>query len=173
MVLNTYFPPDFDPTKLPRRSRYCKKLQRVIMKLPVSIWCKNCGNHINRGTKFSSRKEGVAVGETDLGIQISRFHFKCTRCEAELVMKSGPKNSDYIFEFGTTTYFQPLRSEDEVVLKKTKRKDAVEVKDMLVKLKHDAAQKESEKEGEKQLEAQDKKFILYLLVKAPATGGAG
>ncbi|KAI3848117.1 hypothetical protein MKX03_028956 [Papaver bracteatum] len=99
------------------------------MKLPVSIWCKNCGNHINGGTKFNSRKEGVAVGETDLGIQISRFHFKCTRCEAELVMKSGPKNSDYIFEFGATTYFQPLRSEDEVVLKKTKRKDAVEVKD--------------------------------------------
>ncbi|KAI3833027.1 hypothetical protein MKW92_006277 [Papaver armeniacum] len=156
MVLNTYFPPDFDPTKLPRSSI-----------LPVSIWCKNCGNHINRGTKFNSRK-GVAAGETDLGIKI-----KCTRCEAELVMKSGPKNSDYIFEFGATTYFQPLRSEDEMVLKKTKRKDAVEVKDenMPVKLKHDAAQKESEKEGEMQLEAQDKKFILYLLVKA--TGGAG
>ncbi|KAI3935854.1 hypothetical protein MKW92_041686 [Papaver armeniacum] len=136
MVLNTYFPPDFDPTKLPRSSI-----------LPVSIWCKNCGNHINRGTKFNSRK-GVAAGETDLGIKI-----KCTRCEAELVMKSGPKNSDYIFEFGATTYFQPLRSEDEMV------KD----ENMPVKLKHDAAQKESEKEGEMQLEAQDKKFILFIL----------
>ncbi|RZC79810.1 hypothetical protein C5167_042385 [Papaver somniferum] len=163
MVHNTYFPPDFDPTKLPNRSRYCKKLQRVIMKLPVSISCKNCGNHINRGTKFNSRKEDVAAGETDSGIQISRFYFKCNRCDAELVMKSDPRHSHYIFEFGATTNFQPLRSEDEVVLKKTpefKRSvhSPLDIIDALEKWRHDAAQKEKEKP----LAAQEKKFILYL-----------
>ncbi|KAI3871449.1 hypothetical protein MKX03_025910 [Papaver bracteatum] len=75
-VLNTYFPPDFDPTKLRKTSRYPKQLRIM---LPMSIWCETCGNHISQGTKVFSYKKDVAE------MQVSRFYFKCTSCEAELV----------------------------------------------------------------------------------------
>ncbi|KAI3871447.1 hypothetical protein MKX03_025908 [Papaver bracteatum] len=78
-VLNTYFLPYFDPTKLPKRSRYPKQLRIM---LPMSIWRETCGNHMSQGTKVISYKKHVA-DETYLGMQVSRFYFKCTSCEAE------------------------------------------------------------------------------------------
>ncbi|KAI3871448.1 hypothetical protein MKX03_025909 [Papaver bracteatum] len=53
--------------------------------LPMSIWCETCGNHISQGTKVIYYKKYVA-DETYLGIQVSRFYFKCTNCEAELFL---------------------------------------------------------------------------------------
>ena len=66
------------------------------------------------GTKFNSRKEDAA-GEDYLGVQVYRFYFKCTRCSAELVMKTDPKNSDYTVEAGATRNYEPWRDKDEQV----------------------------------------------------------
>jgi hypothetical protein len=49
-----------------------------------------------------------------LEIQLFRFYFKCTRCSAELLIKTDPQNSDYIVESGATRNFEPWREEDEV-----------------------------------------------------------
>lgn len=68
-VLNRYFPPDFDPAKLPKRKRAETNDMKVRMMLPMSVRCKTCGNFMYKGTKFNTRKEDV-LGETYLGIQV-------------------------------------------------------------------------------------------------------
>ena len=65
--------------------------------------------------------------QTYLGIQISRFYFKCTKCSAELTMKTDPQNSYYVVEFGASRNYKPWRAEDEDVDKEKKKRDAEEM----------------------------------------------
>lgn len=68
-VLNKYYPPDFDPAKLPKGKRQDRNEMKVRMMLPMSVRCRTCGNFMYKGTKFNTRKEDVE-GETYLGIQV-------------------------------------------------------------------------------------------------------
>jgi len=52
--------------------------------------------------------------QTNLGIQNFRFYFKCTKCSAELTIKTDPQNSDYVVDPGTARNFELWHEEDEV-----------------------------------------------------------
>ncbi|KAL9255164.1 Splicing factor YJU2-like protein [Drosera capensis] len=174
-VLNKYYPPDFDPAKIPRRKQPKNQQMKVRMMLPMSSRCSTCGNYIYEGTKFNSRKEDVvdeirisgsdfvplslsswsdlcSIGgfcvcrsmlcdcridlETYLGIQIFSFYMKCTKCSAEISMKTDPQNSDYVVEFGASRNFEPWRAEDEALENEKQKRDKEEMGDAMKSLEN-------------------------------------
>ncbi|TYH81795.1 hypothetical protein ES332_D02G010400v1 [Gossypium tomentosum] len=100
-VLNKYYPPNFDPSKLLRVRR------------PK-----------NQQTK------------TYLGIQIFRVFFKCTKCSAEMTIKTDPQNSDYAVESGATRNFEPWRAEDEEAEKERRKRESEEMGDAMKSLEN-------------------------------------
>ncbi|KAF7796507.1 hypothetical protein EIP86_007685 [Pleurotus ostreatoroseus] len=109
-VLNKYFPPDFDPSLIPRRKQPKNSQQVVRLMAPFSMRCNTCGEYIYKGKKFNARKETVE-GEDYYGIKIFRFYIKCTLCSAEITFKTDPKNTDYAAEHGASRNFEPWREE--------------------------------------------------------------
>jgi hypothetical protein len=107
-VLNKYYPPDFDPSKLPRVKREKNRQFTIRLMAPFNMRCKTCGEYIYRGKKFNARKEDV-IGKMYLGIQIYRFYIKCTKCLAEITFLTDPENQDYEMEYGAVRNFECIR----------------------------------------------------------------
>lgn len=74
-VLNKYYPPDFDPSKIPRIKKAADQQAKVRLMAPFSMRCTTCGEWIAKGKKFNARKES-AQGEIYLGIQIFRYEIR-------------------------------------------------------------------------------------------------
>ncbi|CAH8389665.1 unnamed protein product [Eruca vesicaria subsp. sativa] len=111
-VLNKYYPPDFDPKKLPRLRKPNNQQKKIRFMLPVRIRCNTCGHYMSEGTKFNCRQEEV-INETYLGIKIHRFYIKCTNCSAEVTIKTDPKKSGYVVESGAIGPYNGLEEEEE------------------------------------------------------------
>ncbi|UZJ54974.1 hypothetical protein CBS101457_004294 [Exobasidium rhododendri] len=107
-VLNKYFPPDFDPSKVPRRKIAKDKQEVIRLMAPFSMRCNTCGEYIYAGKKFNGRKETVQ-GEDYYGIKIFRFYIKCPTCSSEITFKTDPRNTDYTVEHGVSRNFEPWR----------------------------------------------------------------
>ncbi|CAF3870733.1 unnamed protein product [Rotaria magnacalcarata] len=107
-VLNKYYPPDFDPSKLPRAKRSKNRQFTIRLMAPCNMRCKTCGEYIYKGKKFNARKEDV-MGDSYLGIQIYRFYIKCTKCLREITFKTDPANGDYELEHGAMRNFESVR----------------------------------------------------------------
>jgi len=111
-VLNKYYPPDFDPSKIPRCKLPKNRQYTVRLMAPFNMRCITCGEYIYKGKKFNARKEDVE-NETYLGIRIYRFYIKCTRCLQEISFKTDPQNTDYEIEAGATRNFMALKLAEE------------------------------------------------------------
>ncbi|XP_032162390.1 splicing factor YJU2 isoform X2 [Mustela erminea] len=105
LLRGKYYPPDFDPSKIPKLKLPKDRQYVVRLMAPFNMRCKTCGEYIYKGKKFNARKETVQ-NEAYLGLPIFRFYIKCTRCLAEITFKTDPENTDYTMEHGATRNFQ-------------------------------------------------------------------
>ena len=137
-VINKYFPPDFDPAKIPRTKKKDLNPNFVVrMMLPMSVRCMTCGEYMYRGKKFNSRKEDVDGPEGEyLGIKIFRFYFKCVTCSAEFTIKTDPKNMDYEVEGGVSRNFEPHKDNAEQKERQLKEREESEKDDAMSKLEN-------------------------------------
>lgn len=111
-MLNKYYPPDFDPTKVPRRKMPKDRQYKVRLMAPFNMRCIHCGDYIYKGKKFDAQKETV-IGEDYLGLNIFRFYIRCPRCATAITFKTDPKNTDYVCEVGATRNFENWRVTDD------------------------------------------------------------
>lgn len=51
-VLNKYYPPDFDPSKIPRMKLARNRQYTVRLMAPFNMRCKTCGEYIYKGKKI-------------------------------------------------------------------------------------------------------------------------
>ncbi|KAF4977811.1 hypothetical protein FZEAL_5718 [Fusarium zealandicum] len=111
-VLQKYYPPDFDPGAIARRrgpKSTGPRVQTVRLMAPFSMKCTTCGEFIYKGRKFNSRKE-TPLDQKYLGIQIFFFSIKCTRCSAEIIFRTDPKNNEYAMVKGAVRNMEPWRN---------------------------------------------------------------
>ena len=142
-TINKYFPPDFDPSKISKRTGKKPKtgsasLATVRLMSPFSMRCTTCGEYIYKGKKFNARKQ--PTGESYLGIKIIRFYIRCPRCSGEIKFKTDPKTSDYLTEYGAVRNLEPWRDRE---------KEEETLEDRLVRLEKEEqeALEEAERNG--------------------------
>ncbi|KAF6764937.1 CWC16 protein [Ephemerocybe angulata] len=113
-VLNKYFPPDFDPSLIPRR-KVAKNAQQVVrLMAPFSMRCNTCGEYIYKGKKFNARKETVE-GEDYFGIKIFRFYIKwCVASRPEPLDILTPRTPTMLPNTGASRNFEPWSDEEAV-----------------------------------------------------------
>ncbi|KAJ2502516.1 Pre-mRNA-splicing factor cwf16 [Coemansia sp. RSA 1972] len=112
-VLNKYYPPDFDPAKIPRLRLGKSRQIKVRLVAPFAMRCATCGQWIGKGTKFNARKE-LVPSESFHTIPIYRFYIRCQRCAAEITFKTDPANNNYVAEHGAQRNFEPWREQQAI-----------------------------------------------------------
>lgn len=124
-VLNKYFPPDFDPSKIPRRKIEKEAQQKVRLMTPFSMRCSTCGEYIGKGKKFnvcflisifvivsinSNLSTSIQTGPKRNGTRtriprsqdLSFLHPLSTLCRRNHIQNRSPKHGLYCRERGCT-----------------------------------------------------------------------
>ncbi|KAI5750669.1 YJU2 splicing factor homolog isoform X3 [Diaphorina citri] len=144
-VLNKYYPPDFDPSKIPRMKLPKNRQYTVRLMAPFNMRCATCGEYIYKGKKFNARKEDVE-DEDYLGIRIYRFYIKCTRCLQEISFRTDPKSTDYEIEAGAIRNFMALKKAEEQAKKEVEEEKESEANNPMKLLENRTEQSKQEME---------------------------
>ncbi|KAF6774438.1 hypothetical protein AHF37_06274 [Paragonimus kellicotti] len=117
-VLNKYFPPDYDPSKIPRMRRGDRRRQFNIRTMaPFNMRCLTCNGYIYKAKKFNSRME-TAENVDYLGLRHYRFYIRCPSCCAEIIWRTDLENGDYVLEGGAKRNFEALKTAEELEAKR-------------------------------------------------------
>jgi len=140
-VLNKYYPPDFDPSKIPKSKEKRNATFAIRLMAPCNMRCTTCGEYIYKGRKFNARKEDVD-DMNYLGLRIYRFYIKCTACVSEICFRTDPETTDYVLEAGATRNFEALKkAEDQAEREAEARREELENNPMKLLEERTAASK--------------------------------
>jgi len=140
-VLNKYYPPDFDPSKIPKSKEKRNATFAIRLMAPCNMRCTTCGEYIYKGRKFNARKEDVD-DMNYLGLRIYRFYIKCTACVSEICFRTDPETTDYVLEAGATRNFEALKkAEDQADREAEARREELENNPMKLLEERTAASK--------------------------------
>ena len=134
-VVNKFIPWNFDPEKAGKIKLSNIGQFSVRMMLPFTVRCNACGEFKKKKKKFNTRKEN-ANGEDYLGIAITRFYFKCVNCGSEFAIKTDPKNSSYVVEYGATQNSCLWMNERQLELQEKAQKEEAEKMDAMKALEN-------------------------------------
>lgn len=119
-AINKWYPPDYDPSKAPKKAKKSNANEKVRLMLPFSMKCLQCNEYIAARRKFNARKE--VTPDRYMGIKIIKFHIKCPRCNNGIVFKTDPKLAGFVpveggvrnYESATEVKIKPVETEDEI-----------------------------------------------------------
>ncbi|EZG55194.1 hypothetical protein GNI_116340 [Gregarina niphandrodes] len=177
--MNKYYPPDFDPESYHRHKHILKQVGRgrkksrtggpsrrgameLRMLWPFSLVCERCEEVTFVGTKFNSRVERLKT-EDYLGIPIWRISGKCHECHAPIVLKTDPKNTDYVIESGGHRLFDAALAAKEIQEEKDRAQHDQQQLGTMEQLERKAintAQEIQDLESIARLQAINKAFLL-------------
>lgn len=103
--INKYYPPDFDPSKIPKTKKKKNEVIKVRLQTPFSMRCTKCNEYISVARKFNARKE--VTKEKYLNVNIIRFHIKCPICNNPITFKTHPQSGGFVPESGALRNFEP------------------------------------------------------------------
>lgn len=61
--------------------------------MPYNIWCLGCNAHIAMGVRYNAQKRKV---DKYLSTPIHEFKMKCHLCDQHFIIRTDPKNMDYV-----------------------------------------------------------------------------
>eukprot|EP01006_Ploeotia_vitrea_P066237 TRINITY_DN94587_c0_g1_i1.p2 TRINITY_DN94587_c0_g1~~TRINITY_DN94587_c0_g1_i1.p2 ORF type:complete len:341 (+),score=173.32 TRINITY_DN94587_c0_g1_i1:63-1085(+) len=107
--INKYYPPDYDPSKgslntfvgqHPLRERANKLHLGILVvrfEMPYNVWCEHCNAHIGKGVRYNAQKRQIG---TYYSTKVWEFSMPCHLCHGLLVVRTDPKNADYVMHAG-------------------------------------------------------------------------
>ncbi|CDK26574.1 unnamed protein product [Kuraishia capsulata CBS 1993] len=115
-AINKYYPPDYDPSKIPKKKNAKKtgpaSWPTVRLMTPFSLKCTTCGEYISKSKKFNAKKE--TTDETYFGVKVLCFHIRCPQCFAEIVFRTDPKTADFETVSGAVRNYAPKKQEQKI-----------------------------------------------------------
>ncbi|CAK7902541.1 splicing factor Yju2p [[Candida] anglica] len=113
--INKYYPPDYDPSKVPKRQKVGNQDLKIRMMAPYSMRCLKCNEYIAERRKFNAKKE--ITKETYMNVKIIRFHITCPRCNNSITFKTSPQTAGYVPESGAVRNYEPMKKVADIVPK--------------------------------------------------------